>query len=122
MRALLFVMMIFFSPALMAQNWVALLKNGPAERWDEEDLRLFMDTGRKALAEGKDNETLSWENPKTQARGTIQIVRSFQWKDHPCKELKLQNEAQGRKGTSTLGLCQVEGKWRLLSSSQMKKN
>jgi hypothetical protein len=104
----------------MAQNWVGLLKNGPAERFDEEDLRMFMDTARKALAEGKDNETLSWENPKTRARGTVQVVRSFLWKEHPCKEVKLYNEAQGRKGGSTLGLCQVDGKWRLLSSSQMK--
>jgi hypothetical protein len=104
----------------MAQNWVGLLKNGPAERFDEEDLRMFMDTARKALAEGKDNETLSWENPKTRARGTVQVVRSFKWKEHPCKEVKLHNEAQGRKGDSTLGLCQVDGKWRLLSSSQMK--
>lgn len=103
-----------------AQNWVGLLKNTPAERFDEEDLRLFLDTSRKALAEGKDNETLSWENPKTRARGEITVLRSFQWKTHPCKELKLHNEAQGRKGDSTLGLCQVDGKWRLLSSSQMK--
>src|SRR5688572_1000463 len=108
------------SPAL-AQNWVALLKNTPAERFDEEDLRLFMDTGRKALNEGQDNQKLSWENPKTRARGDITVLRRFEWKSHPCRELKLHNEAQGRKGDSTLALCQVEGKWRLLSSSQMKK-
>jgi hypothetical protein len=35
--------------------------------------------------------------------------------------VKLHNEAQGRKGNTTLGLCKVDGKWRLLSSSQMKK-
>jgi surface antigen len=104
-----------------AQNWVGLLKNTPAERFDDEDLRLFLDTSRKALAEGKDNETMSWENPKTRARGDITVLRRFEWKTHPCREVRLNNEAQGRKGTSTLGLCQVDGKWRLLSSSQMKK-
>ena len=97
------------------------MKNGPAERFDEEDLRLFMDTGRKALTEGADNQTLSWENPKTRARGDITVLRRFEWKSHPCKELKLHNEAQGRKGDSSFRLCQVEGRWRLLSSSQTKK-
>ena len=121
MKVLLAIALALAAVPAAAQNWIGLLKNGPAERFDEEDLRLFLDTSRKALAEGKDNETLSWENPKTRARGEITVLRSFQWKTHPCKELKLHNEAQGRKGDSTLGLCQVDGKWRLLSSSQMKK-
>jgi surface antigen len=121
MHALLLLVLLAASPAAVAQNWVGLLKNTPAERFDEEDLRIFMDTGRKALTEGADNQTLSWENPKTRARGDITVLRRFEWKSHPCKELKLHNEAQGRKGDSTLALCQVEGKWRLLSSSQMKK-
>jgi surface antigen len=121
MHALLLLVLLAASPAAVAQNWVGLLKNTPAERFDEEDLRIFMDTGRKALTEGADNQTLSWENPKTRARGDITVLRRFEWKSHPCRELKLHNEAQGRKGDSTLALCQVEGKWRLLSSSQMKK-
>ena len=120
MRALLLIAFLVASPLATAQNWVALLKNGPAERFDEEDLRIFMDTGRKALNEAADNETLRWDNPKTSARGEITVVRRFEWKTHPCRELKIHNEAQGRKGDSTLNLCQVEGKWRLLSASQMK--
>jgi surface antigen len=108
------------SPVANAQ-WVALLKNGPAERFDDEDLKIFLDTARKALAEGKDNETLSWENPKTSSRGEITVLRRFEWKTHPCKEVKVHNEAQGRKGTNDFKLCQVDGKWRLLSTSQTKK-
>ena len=108
------------SPAL-AQNWVGLLKNGPAERFDDEDLRIFMETARKALNEGADNQTTSWENPKTKARGHVTVVRRFEWKKNPCRELKVHNEAQGRKGDSTFNLCQVDGKWRLLSSSQVPK-
>ena len=104
-----------------AQNWVRLLKNTPAERFDEEDLRLFLDNARKTLAEGKVNETSSWENPKTRARGELTVLRNFESKGLPCKEVRMHNEAQGRKNTSELSLCQVEGKWRLLSSSQLKK-
>jgi surface antigen len=105
----------------MAQNWVGLLKNTAAERFDEEDLRLFLDNSRKALAEGKEGETASWENPKTRARGDITVLRSFESKGRPCKEVRVRNQAQGRKGDNTFNLCQVDGKWRLLSASQLKK-
>jgi surface antigen len=121
MRLLLAVALLIAAFPAVSQNWVGLLKNGPAERFDEEDLRLFMDTARKALNEGADNQTTSWENPKTKARGDVTVVRRFEWKKNPCTELKVHNEAQGRKGDSSFNLCQVEGKWRLLSSSQVPK-
>jgi hypothetical protein len=35
--------------------------------------------------------------------------------------VKVHNEAQGRKGDNTFNLCQVDGKWRMLSASQLKK-
>jgi len=115
-----FILALAASPAL-AQNWVGLLKNTPAERFDEEDLRLFLDTSRKALNEAPDNQTLSWENPKTRARGDITVLKSFESKGRPCKEVRVRNEAGGRKGDNKLSLCQVEGKWRLLSAQQLKK-
>jgi surface antigen len=121
MRLMLAILLAAASFPAAAQNWVGLLKNTPAERFDEEDLRLFMDTGRKALNEGQDNQKLSWENPKTRARGDITVLRSFESKGRPCKEVQLHNEAGGRKGDSKLSLCQVEGKWRLLSAQQLKK-
>ena len=82
---------------------------------------MFLAAGRKALNEAKDNETLKWENPKTRARGELTVTRSFEWQSHPCKALRLYNEAGGRKGTSTLKLCRVDDRWRLLSPSQAKK-
>jgi surface antigen len=108
------------SPPAAAQNWVGLLKNTPAERFDEDDLRLFLDHARKALNEAPDNQPVSWENPKTRARGDVTVLSRYQWKSYPCKELRVRNEAAGRKGTNTFNLCSVDGKWRLLSSSQLK--
>lgn len=121
MKWILAVLIAVAAVPAAAQNWIGLLKNTPAERFDEDDLRLFMDNARKALAEGKVNETSSWENPKTRARGDITVLRTFESKGMPCKEVRVHNEAQGRKNTSKLSLCQVEGKWRLLSASQLKK-
>jgi surface antigen len=121
MKLLFAAMLAAASSCALAQNWVGLLKNTPAERFDDEDLRIFMDNGRKALAEGKVNETASWENPKTRARGYIKVLRDFEHKKMPCREVQMYNEAQGRKNTSTLSLCRLEGKWRLLSQPQAAK-
>ena len=89
--------------------------------FDEEDLRLFMENARKALDEGKENQTLSWENAKTRARGEVTVVRLFDWNKLPCREVRITNETPGRKGTNTRHLCQVDGKWRLVSASQLRK-
>jgi surface antigen len=103
-----------------AQNWIGLLKNTPAERFDEEDIHLFMDTAKKALNEAPDKQPLAWENPKTRAKGEITVLRSFQSKNRPCKELRVRNEVPGRRGDTRLSFCSVDGKWRLLSASQKK--
>ena len=120
MKLVVLVMLALAMPVAHAQNWIGLLKNTPAERFDEEDLRLFMDLARKALDQGKENETLSWENPKTRARGDMTVVRNFESKGRSCRELRVRNEVPGRKGDTRLSFCQVEGKWRLLSAQQKK--
>ena len=119
------LLIIFLAAACVApasaQNWIGVLKNTPAERFDEEDLRLFLDASRKALNEAPDNQAQSWENPKTRARGDITVLRSFESKGRPCKEVRLRNEVPGRKGDGKVTLCRVDDKWRLLSASQLKK-
>jgi surface antigen len=119
MRLLALILAAAFATPAPAQNWIGLLKNTPAERFDEEDLRLFLDTSRKALNEAPEKQTLTWENPKTRAGGDITVLRSFESKGRPCKEVRVRNHAQGRKGDNKLSLCKVDEKWRLLSASQL---
>jgi surface antigen len=107
--------------AAAAQNWVGILKNTPAERFDEDDLRLFLDASRKALNESPDKQAQSWENPKTRAHGDITVLKSFEWKGLPCKEVRVRSEAQGRKGDNTLNVCKKDDKWRFVGASQLKK-
>jgi surface antigen len=121
MKVLVAIALALASSAATAQNWIGLLKNTPAERFDEDDLRIFMDAGRKALNDTPDNQSVKWENPQTRAHGEITVLRSFEAKGLPCKEVRVRNEAQGRKGDNKLNLCKKDGKWRLLSASQMKK-
>jgi surface antigen len=121
MKLLFAVLVAVATPPAFAQNWVGLLKNTPAERFDEDDLRIFMEAGRKALNDTPDNQSVKWENPQTRAHGEIAVLRSFESKGLPCKEVRVRNEAQGRKGDNKLNLCRKDGKWRLLSTSPMNK-
>ncbi|HEU5296264.1 MAG TPA: RT0821/Lpp0805 family surface protein [Burkholderiaceae bacterium] len=108
------------APAL-AQNWVGLLKNTPAERFNDEDLRLFLDASKKALSETPAGETVKWQNPVSGSRGELKVIKLFTWQDHPCRQIRVSNEAGDRKGSNVLNLCQVEGKWKVLSASELKK-
>ena len=104
-----------------AQNWVTLLKNTPAESFDDEDLRLFLDTARKVLDGGTpENQPLAWENPKSRNRGEITLLRNFESKGRSCKEVRVRNESRGRKSDNRRLLCKVDDRWRLVSESQVK--
>jgi surface antigen len=108
------------STAAPAQNWIGLLKNTPAERFEEEDIRLFLDAARKALDDSSAGQTVAWDNPKTRARGELSVLRDFESKGRACRELRVRNEVPGRKGDTGLNFCKVDGKWRLLSAAQKK--
>ena len=120
MRLLIGIAFAALSATASAQNWIGLLKNTPAERFDEEDIRLFLDVARKALDESPVGQTLSWDNPKTRARGELAVLRDFESKGRTCRDLRVRNEVPGRKGDTRLSFCKVEGKWRLLSGAQKK--
>ena len=105
-----------------AQNWIGLLKNTPAERFNDEDIRLFLDASKKAL--GSDTpagESVQWRNPVSGSRGELKVVKLFTWQSHPCRQIRVTSEAGDRKGSNVLNLCQVEGKWKVLSASELKR-
>ena len=118
--ALLGAACALLSPGATAQNWVTLLKNTPAEYFDDEDLRLFLDAARKTLNEAPDNQPVAWENPKSRNRGEMTVLRSFESKGNACKEVRVRNESRGRKSDNSRTLCKVDERWRLMGSSQMK--
>jgi len=103
----------------VAQNWTALLKNTPAELFDSEDLRLFKDADRRALNGTPVGSSVSWANPKTGSHGELSVVSDFTWQTHPCRRIKVVNEARDRKGSSTPSLCRVDGRWKAVSASQL---
>jgi surface antigen len=106
------------SPTSSAQ-FTGLLKNSPAQLFDEADLLLFRDTARKALAEGADNQPLAWENAKNGHRGDMTVLKRFRSKGRDCTRIRVRNEAQGRKSEMQHNLCNIKGEWKLLGDSQL---
>ena len=120
MRLFLAAVLILGSTAAAADNWGALFKNGPAEFFDDEDMQIFLAAARKTLDSGAVEQTLSWENPKSKHHGDFTVLKDSAWKGNPCRQVRVRNEAQGRKSDNTHNLCKVDGRWRLVSASQLK--
>ena len=106
----------FFASPASAINWIPVLKNTPAERFDEEDLRLFLDAWRKASNDTPDGQSVTWENPATKAGGELTVLKSYESKGQPCKSVRIRNHAEGRKNDVTLNACRVDNRWRLVGA------
>src|SRR5262245_430139 len=120
MRNYLLVMMVAAAGA-QAQVVQPLLQNSPASMFTDEDRKIFLGAWRRLLEQDADNATESWSNPGNGHGGELTLQRSFEWHGNPCKEVRIRNQAQGRKADSTLNSCKVDGKWRLVSAEQLKK-
>ena len=118
---IIFSLLLALASGLAQAQYASLLKDSVAQRFDDEDLRMFLDAARQALHGAPENETLKWQNPKTRHGGEITVLRNFQSEGRECKEVKVFNQAQGRKATNNFNLCEVDGKWRLVGASQLKK-
>jgi surface antigen len=97
----------------------SLMKGTPEELFTEQDNALRLEALGKA-AEAPPGDPVPWSNGATSHRGDVTVTRAFESQGRPCKELRLRNEAGNRKGESRVSACQVDGKWRLVGSSQLR--
>ena len=114
MRLLALALALAFAAGSASAQYISLLKNSPAELFDDEDLKLFLEAARKALDEGGDKQSFAWRNPKTGHRGEFTVLTTFQSQGRDCKRVGVHNEAQGRKSDMRHNLCKVDGRWRLV--------
>jgi len=114
MRALVFLAACLLAAPAVGAEFEGLLKGSPAELFDEADLRLFVDAAYKTLDQGVEKQPLAWQNEKNGHRGDMTVLKRFQSKGRNCAQLRVRNEAQGRKSEMRHNLCSVEGKWRLV--------
>jgi surface antigen len=109
------LMTLGLSASVYAVNWVPILKDTPAEKFNEDDMRIFLDTAKKAMNELPDGKSLTWENPETKAHGTIMVEMTGTRRGQTCRRLSIENVAGNREAKTALDFCQnKDGKWDLM--------
>jgi surface antigen len=109
------LMTLGLSASVYAVNWVPILKDTPAEKFNEDDMRIFLDTAKKAMNELPDGKSLTWENPETKAHGTIMVEMTGTRHGQTCRRLSIENVAGNREAKTALDFCQgKDGKWDLM--------
>lgn len=106
--------LLALAAAPASAQFVALLKNSPAELFDDKDLRMFLDTARRALDDGVENQPIAWKNADTGHGGDMTVVKRFDSNGRKCSRVRVRNEAEGRKSDMQHNLCMVDGRWRLV--------
>ncbi len=114
MRALVAAALTVFCTLASGASFVGLLKDSPAQLFDDVDLHLFLEAARKALDEGVLNQPVAWQNPKTTHRGDMTVLKRFQSKGRDCARLRVRNEAERRRSDMRHNLCTINGQWRLV--------
>jgi surface antigen len=109
-----FAMVLVLVCTAAGAQFIGLLHNSPAELFDDMDLRLFLDTSRRVLDEGAENQVVAWNNPANGHGGDMTVLKRFESKGRPCQLLRVRNQAQGRKSDMRHNLCMVDGRWRLV--------
>ena len=120
MRAVILLAAALVSASALAQSWRSMLRNTPAERFQDEDWAVFLKQVYKTLDDAPENQPVTWERAETRRHGVLTVLRSYESKGRRCRELRVQNEGDGRKADNTFNLCSVDGKWRLVAAPQPK--
>ena len=120
MKGLAALVLALASTAASAQ-FVTLLKNSPAELFDDMDLRIFLDTTRRVLDETGEDKPVAWKNLDTGHGGELTVMKRFESNGRQCRLLRVRNEADGRKSDMQHNLCMVDGRWRLVGDLKKGK-
>lgn len=100
----------------MAAGWVKILKNTPAEAFEDEDLRMFMDNARQTLDAEGEPQLAKWSNPATGAGGSFKVLKQMSAKNGAaCKRVHLTIYAKSRaeKGATATACQTADKRWLL---------
>lgn len=108
------------SPLVPAVGWVMLLRDTPAERFEEDDIRMFLDTAKQVLEATGPAEVVAWSNANTGAGGRFRVLSETVGKDGaPCKRVRIGVYAtRAPEKAVTWTACRApDGRWKLVGAS-----
>lgn len=101
-----------------AAGWVKILRDTPAEAFDDADLRMFMDTAKQVLNAQGTPQLTPWVNPDTGSGGDFLVLKDSVAKDGaPCKRVRFTVYAAKRSAKkATWTACKVGADWKLATA------
>lgn len=110
---------------IFAQPAVALdllwLNQSPARHFTDEDWELAKDAADKALNAAKDGETVSWQSPTSDTKGSFTPLSTSTRQGATCRQVKTTNHARNLDGGSVINFCQQpDGEWALVGDKEKK--
>jgi hypothetical protein len=124
------VLVLALAPVLPAQaaGWVTVLKNSPAEDFNDADIEQFLQTAAKVLNAETPQGEVAWRNAESGAGGHFKEVgRSVDKAGHACRSLRLGVYAkQKAESFGTWMVCKADdGRWKVahvLSSGESQES
>jgi surface antigen len=116
--ALIAVTLAAASPWALAAGWGAVLRDSPAEDFDDEDSRLFLAAIKQVLEAPLPPQPLEWRNDASGAGGTLLVVGQPKRPDFgECRRVRATLYSKKRKGGSSVWTAckDASGRWKLVS-------
>ena len=100
-----------------AAGWIKLLSKTAAEKFEEDDLQMFLAAARDALNAEGPPKTVEWANEKNRTGGSFLVIGESTRNGLPCKRLRISTYAPGYPNppttSTTWTACKVDGRWKL---------
>ena len=100
-----------------AINIYPLVKGTPAEHFTDTDFELFIGAIPKALNDTATGGNVDWKNEQTGASGRITVDSEFRNGGRDCRRVRIEMQANKRKGRSAYDLCRRadDSRWDLFT-------
>lgn len=101
-----------------AAGWVKLLSGTAAEKFQEDDLRMFLEAARDTLNAEGPPKAVQWANDRNRTGGSFLVIGESVRGDLPCRRLRFSTYAPGYpnppKASTTWTACRTtDGRWKL---------
>lgn len=107
------------SPLVAAAGWGALLRDSPAEDFNDEDLRQFLAAAKQVLDAPGPPQTLEWRNADSGAGGSLLVLGRPQVQGFDdCRRTRITLYSRKRQGTpAVFTACKDPGgRWLLVGA------
>ena len=117
-RGLVLATLVLGCMPVAGAGWIRLLSKTAAEKFQEDDLRMFLEAARDALNAEGPPKTVQWSNDKNNTGGSFLVTGESVRDGLPCRRLRFSTFAPGYpnppKVSTTWTACKVaDGRWKL---------